>query len=118
MPLDQCFGYAGSQGCPSNLGAYWSGNAPIGHALSRPIPSRAALSRFPARSRHGRQAWRHLFKTCVRRAGIEASLRDAICGHALRSTAESYEHVTVEDMADAILTFPRHTIPEAAVSPV
>jgi hypothetical protein len=30
-------------------------------------------------------AWRHLFKTCARRAAIEASIRDAIVGHAPRS---------------------------------
>src|SRR5882672_2677732 len=39
-------------------------------------------------------------------AGIEASIRDAICGHAPRSTAESYEHVTPEDMAEALKRFP------------
>jgi integrase len=55
-------------------------------------------------------AWRHLFKTCARRAGIEASIRDAICGHAPRSTAESYEHVTPEDMAEALSKFPRYSI--------
>jgi integrase len=55
-------------------------------------------------------AWRHLFKTVARRAGIESGIRDAICGHAPRSTAESYEHVTVEDMAEAIKRFPRYTV--------
>ena len=46
----------------------------------------------------------------ARRAGIEASIRDAICGHAPRSTAESYEHVTPEDMAEALSKFPRYSI--------
>jgi integrase len=55
-------------------------------------------------------AWRHLFKTRARRSGIEASIRDAIVGHAPRSTAESYEHVTVEDMADALKRFPGYTV--------
>jgi integrase len=55
-------------------------------------------------------AWRHLFKTVARRAGIESGSRDAIVGHAARSTAESYEHVTVEDMAEALKQFPRYTI--------
>jgi hypothetical protein len=45
-----------------------------------------------------------------RRAGLEASNRDAICGRAPRSTAESYEHVTVEDMAEALATFPRYEV--------
>jgi integrase len=55
-------------------------------------------------------AWRHLFKTRARRAGIEASIRVAICGHAPRSTAESYEHVTVEDTAEALEKFPRYEL--------
>jgi integrase len=55
-------------------------------------------------------AWRHLFKTIARRAWIEASIRDAICGHAPRSTAESYEHLTVEDLAEAIKRFPRYAV--------
>lgn len=59
-------------------------------------------------------AWRHLFKTVARRAGIEASIsRDAVCGYAPRSTAESYEHVTVEDMAEALNGFPRYTVAAA-----
>ena len=55
-------------------------------------------------------AWRHLFKTIARSAGIEAKIRDAICGHAPRSTAESYEHATVEDMAEALEQLPRYSI--------
>jgi hypothetical protein len=38
-------------------------------------------------------------------AGIESGVRDAIVGRAARSTAESYEHVTVEDMAEALKRF-------------
>jgi hypothetical protein len=37
-------------------------------------------------------------------------IRDAICGHAPRSTAESYEHATVEDTAEAPKRFPRYTV--------
>jgi site-specific recombinase XerD len=55
-------------------------------------------------------ARRHMFKTCARRAGIDASIQDAICGQAPRSTAESYEHVTVEDMAEVLKNFPRFDV--------
>jgi integrase len=55
-------------------------------------------------------AWRHLFRTTARRAGIETGIRNAICGHAPGSIAESYEHVTVEDMAEALKRFPRYTV--------
>jgi integrase len=53
-------------------------------------------------------AWRHTFKVRARRAGIEAGIRDAICGHTARSVAESYEHATVDDMAEALVKFPRY----------
>jgi integrase len=56
-------------------------------------------------------AWRHLFKTIARRARIEEGIRDAICGHAPSSTARSYEHVTVEDMAEALKRFPPYDTP-------
>jgi integrase len=55
-------------------------------------------------------AWRHLFKTIARRAGIEEGVRDAICGHSPRFTARGYEHVTTGDMAEAIKLFPRYTV--------
>jgi integrase len=55
-------------------------------------------------------AWRHLFETRARRAGIEASIRDAISGHAPRSTGEGYDHVTAEDMAEALERFPRYML--------
>ena len=54
--------------------------------------------------------WRHLFKTIARRAGTEASIRCAICRHAPGATAESYERVAVEDMAEAIARFPRYPL--------
>jgi hypothetical protein len=49
-------------------------------------------------------------KTIARRAAIEPSIRDAICGHAPRSTAESYEQVSVEDMAEALAEFPKYEV--------
>ena len=55
-------------------------------------------------------AWRHTFKTLARRAGIDQGIRDAICGHSSRSVAQDYEHVSVEDMAEAIKRFPRYTV--------
>jgi integrase len=59
--------------------------------------------------------WRHTFKHRARRAGIEAGIRDAICGHAPRSSAERYEqHVPVEDMAEAMKRFPRYKIVRGA----
>jgi len=53
-------------------------------------------------------AWRHSFKTRASRAGIEARIRDAICGHAPRTTADDYEHPTVEHMAEVLKRFPRY----------
>jgi integrase len=55
-------------------------------------------------------AWRHTFKTRARRAGIEQGIRDAICGHSSRSVAQDYEHVSVEDMAEAMQKFPRFDV--------
>jgi integrase len=55
-------------------------------------------------------AWRHMFKTRARRAGIDQGIRDAICGHSSRSVAQDYEHVTVEDMAKALRRFRRYTV--------
>jgi integrase len=54
--------------------------------------------------------WRHSFKTRASRAGIEVRMRDAICGHAPRTTADDYEHPTVEDMAEALKRFPRYEL--------
>jgi integrase len=55
-------------------------------------------------------AWRHTFKTRAARAKIEQGIRDKIAGHAPRSTAEGYEHVTFEDMAEALKQFPRYAV--------
>jgi integrase len=55
-------------------------------------------------------AWRHTFKTRAQRAKIEQRIRDEICGHAPRTTADDYEHPTVEDMAEALKRFPRYEV--------
>ena len=55
-------------------------------------------------------AWRHTFKRKAARAGIEAGIRDAICGHSPRSVADQYETPTVADMAEALKKFPRYEI--------
>jgi integrase len=52
-------------------------------------------------------AWRHSFKRRAARAKIEPRIRDAICGHTSRTQAERYELPTVEDMAVALIDFPR-----------
>jgi integrase len=53
-------------------------------------------------------AWRHTFKRLAARAGIEAGIRDAICGHSPRTVADQYEMPTLEDMAEALKKFPRY----------
>ena len=55
-------------------------------------------------------AWRHTFKTRAARAKIDPIIRDKICGHAPRTAAEGYEHVTVNDMAEALKQFPPYTV--------
>src|SRR5690242_2159406 len=55
-------------------------------------------------------AWRHTFKRRAARAGIEAGIRDAICGHSPRAVADQYETPTVVDMAEALKKFPRYDI--------
>lgn len=54
--------------------------------------------------------WRHTFKTLAARAGIEAGMRDAICGHSPRSVADEYETPSLEDMANAMKKFPRYVL--------
>jgi hypothetical protein len=50
-----------------------------------------------------------LFKTLARRAGIEASIRDAVLRARAPVQVESYEHATVEDMAEALEKLPRYS---------
>jgi integrase len=52
-------------------------------------------------------AWRHSFKRRAARAKIEPRIRDAVCGHTSRTQAERYELPTVEDVAAALIAFPR-----------
>jgi integrase len=59
------------------------------------------------RPNHG---WRHSFKRKAARAGIEAGIRDAICGHSPREVRDEYETPTVADMAEALKKFPRYEI--------
>jgi integrase len=54
--------------------------------------------------------WRHTFKTRAARAGIEAGMRDAICGHSPRTVADEYETPSLEDMAAAMKKFPRYDV--------
>ena len=53
--------------------------------------------------------WRHLFKQIGRRAGISDPVLDAICGHAPASVGSAYGRASLEDMAAALKTFPRHS---------
>jgi integrase len=55
-------------------------------------------------------AWRHTFKRLAARKGIEAGMRDAICGHSPRTVADEYETPTLEDMAEALKKFPRYEV--------
>jgi integrase len=55
-------------------------------------------------------AWRHTFKRRAARAGIEATIRDAICGHSPRTVADLYETPTLGDMAAAMKKFPRYEV--------
>jgi integrase len=55
-------------------------------------------------------AWRHTFKRRAARAKIEPTIRDAICGHSPRTVADQYETPTLDDMAEALTTFPRYEI--------
>ena len=41
-------------------------------------------------------AWRHTFKRRAARAGIEANIRDGMCGHSYRTVADMYEAPSVE----------------------
>lgn len=55
-------------------------------------------------------AWRHTFKRRAARAGIDAGIRDAICGHSPRTVADIYETPTLEDMVEALKRFPRYGV--------
>lgn len=46
----------------------------------------------------------------AQRAGIEAGMGDAICGHSPRTVADEYETPSPEDMAAAMKKFPRYEV--------
>lgn len=55
-------------------------------------------------------AWRHLWKTRARTAGIADAVRDAIQGHATRTEGENYGEWMVEALATAMAKFPRYEL--------
>lgn len=55
-------------------------------------------------------AWRHLFKTLARRAGIDLEIRDVIQWHAPRSIGEQYGYWPIDVLAQAIEKMPRFGI--------
>lgn len=55
-------------------------------------------------------AWRHLFKTIARRAGIAPEVRDAIQGHAPCSVGEAYGDWPIDVLAAAVALIPRHQV--------
>jgi integrase len=81
----------------------------VANKLSKWVRSLGILDSDPGIISPNR-AWRHTWKVRARRAGIDQGIRDAICGHSSRSVAEDYEHVSVDDMAEAIKRFPRYTV--------
>lgn len=57
-------------------------------------------------------AWRHLFKTIGREAGIADSVLDGICGHAAKTVGGSYGGVTLKAQREAMAKFPRFDLGE------
>jgi len=51
-------------------------------------------------------AWRDTSKRRAAGAGIEANIRDGLCGHSFRTVADMYEAPSVEDLAAAMEKFP------------
>jgi integrase len=60
--------------------------------------------------------WRHTFKRRAARAGMEQRLRDAFCGHSSGNVGSIYERPSVEDLGQAITTFPRYPVETPKVS--
>ncbi|HEY0271410.1 MAG TPA: DUF6538 domain-containing protein [Sphingomonas sp.] len=60
-------------------------------------------------------AWRHLFKTLARRAGIEPEVRDVIQGHAPRSVGEAYGDWPIDVLARAVSLLPRFGVALPAI---
>lgn len=55
-------------------------------------------------------AWRHTFKAQAARCGIDGRYNDAITGHAPATVGQSYITPTAEDLAEALLKFPRYVV--------
>jgi integrase len=55
-------------------------------------------------------AWRHTFKARADRAGISERMSDYITGHAHRTVGAKYGAPTVEDMAAALMKFPKYDL--------
>jgi hypothetical protein len=93
-------GRSAAQGCPGAMGICDHrpfaprGHRAHGHAKVDWVPRAAMGPMGPAFA-------------CRTPKRCKGRIRDAICGHAPRSTAEQYEHVHVEDIAEAMRKFPR-----------
>lgn len=54
--------------------------------------------------------WRHTFRRRAARAKMEERIRDAFCGHTDPKVARRYELPDLEELAEAIKSFPRYPI--------
>lgn len=54
--------------------------------------------------------WRHTFRRRAAKAKIEERIRDAFCGHSDPKVGRHYEPPDLEDLAEAIKTFPRYPV--------
>jgi hypothetical protein len=55
-------------------------------------------------------AWRHTFKLIGRKARISDAALDDICGPAPASEGAAYGRAGLEEMAEALKSFPRHLL--------
>ena len=55
-------------------------------------------------------AWRHLFKTLARRAGLDPEIRDVLQGHAPRSIGEQYGDWPLDVLAEGVERLPKFDI--------
>jgi len=55
-------------------------------------------------------AWRHLFKTLARRAGLDPEIRDVLQGHAPRSIGEQYGDWPIDVLAEGVERLPKFDI--------
>jgi integrase len=54
--------------------------------------------------------WRHTFKQIAERVGITEKVSDTITGHAPATIGRAYGVPTVDDMAEALMKFPRYIV--------